>query len=388
MTGPDVSSRPTGLLTLFLAGDVMTGRGIDQILPHPGDPDIYESAMRSAIGYVELAERASGPIARRVPFDYVWGEARGVLERCRPEARIVNLETAVTRAGRPAPKGINYRMHPANMPVLAALGVDCCGLANNHVLDWGRSGLADTLAALDDAGIAHAGAGSDAVAASRPAALPHRAGGRILVFAFALASSGVPGHWAATGRAPGVSYLADLSAASLRSVADAVRRERRPGDVVVASLHWGPNWGYEIGRDERAFARALVEDGGVDVVHGHSSHHAKAIEIHRDRLILYGCGDFLNDYEGIAGYEPFRADLAVAYFPVLRASDGALVDLALAVFRIERFRLVRAPDADVAWLARVLTRESERLGAAFRPAPDASLALARPGATDRAGSGR
>jgi poly-gamma-glutamate capsule biosynthesis protein CapA/YwtB (metallophosphatase superfamily) len=81
---------------LFLCGDVMTGRGIDQVLAHPGKPDLFESYMRSATGYVELAERVAGLIGRGLGFAYPWGEALAVLSDRRPDARFINLETAVT----------------------------------------------------------------------------------------------------------------------------------------------------------------------------------------------------------------------------------------------------------------------------------------------------
>ena len=136
------------LITLFLCGDVMTGRGVDQILPYPCNAQLYESFVTSAQDYVELAERANGPISRPVRFDYVWGEALAALSEWRPDLRIINLETAITAHSEPYPKGINYRMSPANLPCLTAAGIDCCTLANNHVLDWGRQGLADTLESL------------------------------------------------------------------------------------------------------------------------------------------------------------------------------------------------------------------------------------------------
>ena len=122
--------------TLFLYGDVMTGRGIDQILPHPSQPQLFEPYVRSALGYVELAEEKGGPLPRSVDFAYVWGDALRELDRLRPHARIVNLETAVTVAEDAWPgKGIHYRMHPGNVGCLSAAAIDCCVLANNHVLD-------------------------------------------------------------------------------------------------------------------------------------------------------------------------------------------------------------------------------------------------------------
>ena len=142
-------------------------------------------------------------------------------------------------------------------------------------------------------------------------------------------SSGIPRAWAATDRSPGVNLLPDLSARTVGRIAERVRAVKSAGDVVVASLHWGGNWGYEISGEEIAFAHGLVDEAAVDVVYGHSSHHPKAIELYRGRPILYGCGDFLDDYEGIGGYEEFRDDLVLVYFPTMRASDGRLSALAL-----------------------------------------------------------
>ncbi len=107
-------------MELCLTGDVMSGRGVDQILQHPGDPRIHERWMQSALGYVELAERRSGPIPRGVEPAYVWGDALDALGDADPDAFIVNLETAVTDRGTPWPdKGIQYRMHPANVGILS-----------------------------------------------------------------------------------------------------------------------------------------------------------------------------------------------------------------------------------------------------------------------------
>jgi poly-gamma-glutamate capsule biosynthesis protein CapA/YwtB (metallophosphatase superfamily) len=97
---------------LFLCGDVMCGRGIDQVLAHPCSPEIYERHVRTAETYVLLAEQANGPIPHRNGSSYVWGAALGQLERMQPDARIINLETAVTRSHDRANRGINYRVSP------------------------------------------------------------------------------------------------------------------------------------------------------------------------------------------------------------------------------------------------------------------------------------
>jgi poly-gamma-glutamate capsule biosynthesis protein CapA/YwtB (metallophosphatase superfamily) len=359
-------------VTLFLAGDVMIGRGIDQILPRPGDPRLFEPYVSSALEYVALAERENGPLPRPVGFSYIWGDALAELERVAPDARIVNLETAVTASGEPWPgKGIHYRMAPANLPCLTSAGLDCCVLANNHVMDWGATGLAETLATLRAAGLRSAGAGRDETEAQAPAVIEHRRAGRVLVFAFASETSGVPREWAAGPRRPGVCLLADLSAKGAEAVARRIGAERRGGDIVVASVHWGGNWGYDVDSGQRAFARALIDGAGVDVVHGHSSHHAKGIEIYRERPILYGCGDLINDYEGIEGYEAFRPGLSLMYFPTFDADSGRLLEFSLAPMRLRRMRLERATQEEVAWLRVALGR----LGTRIEPRGEGTLSL-------------
>jgi len=346
---------------LFLCGDVMLGRGIDQILRHPSRPRLFEAHVDSAVRYVRLAEAANGPIPRRVPPHYVWGDALPILNAEQPVARIINLETSITTSNQPWPKGINYRMHPAGIDCLTAARIDCCILANNHVLDWGVAGLLETLGTLHQVGIATAGAGRDAVEAAAPAALPLTAEARMLVFGFAASDSGVPYDWAAGADKPGVNLLPDLTAGTAARMAEAAYRLRGPSDLLVASVHWGGNWGYEIPVAHRTFAHALVE-GGFDLVHGHSSHHAKGIEVYRQKLILYGCGDFINDYEGIMGYEEFRPDLAVIYFPRLDGVTGSLLSLGMVPMQIRQFRLNRSSSRDSRWLYRALAREGAKLG--------------------------
>jgi poly-gamma-glutamate synthesis protein (capsule biosynthesis protein) len=361
-------------VTIMLAGDVMTGRGIDQILAHPSDPTLYESYVKSAADYVRLAERANGPIPRPVMDDYPWKSVVTFLGRRWTDARIVNLETAVTKSDHPWPKGINYRMNPANIGCLKAAGIECCVLANNHVMDWGVTGLVDSVTGLTDAGLFVVGAGVNASIAASAAILPVTGGRRILVYAAACPSSGVPPEWAATGDRPGVNYLGEADEAAADAIAARIARDRRPGDIVVFSIHWGPNWGYDIDPGDRRFAHRLIETAGVDIVHGHSSHHPKAVEVHRGKLILHGCGDFLNDYEGIENHEPYRDDLVLMYLAEL-GSDGRLQRLDMVPFRIKNFALVPADAGEAEWLRRTMDRECRRFGAEVRSTGDADRTL-------------
>ncbi|MGK7312149.1 MAG: CapA family protein [Candidatus Longimicrobiales bacterium M2_2A_002] len=355
------SSRVPQAATLFLAGDVMLGRGIDQVLPHSVDPRLYESYVKSAERYVELAETESGEIPSEVPYDWVWGDALAVLEAVAPDARVINLETAVTTSAEPWPrKGIHYRMHPGNVPVLTAAAIDVCVLGNNHVMDWGRPGLEETLSSLRSRGLRTAGAGADAAEARSPAVVETDAG-RLLVFSYGVPSAGVPPAWAATAAEPGVNLLPSVDADAADEVVRTVEARREDGDRVVVSIHWGGNWGYDVPARQRRFAHRLIDAGAADVVHGHSSHHPKGIEVYRDRPILYGAGDFLNDYEGIGGREEYRSQLTLMYFPTLAAS-GALRELRMTPMRIRRFRLERATASEAEWLRQTLDRHSRPPG--------------------------
>jgi len=363
-------------VNLFLCGDVMTGRGIDQILPHPGKPELFESCVRSAAAYVELAEQTTGPIARPVSFDYVWGDALAELERLRPAARIVNLETAVTTSEEAWPeKPVLYRMHPSNAPCLTAARIDCCTLANNHVLDWGRPGLAETLRTLHGAGIVTAGAGRDVAEAAAPAVIEVSDRVRVLVFAFGLPSSGVPREWRATRTSAGVNWIEDLSSRRVDTIASQVAAYARTGDIVVGSIHWGGNWGYAISAREREFAHGLIDTAGIDIVYGHSSHHVKGIEVYRGKAVLYGCGDMLNDYEGISGYETYRGELGVMYFPTIDAGSHRLLRLSMIPTQVRHFRINRAPRDAESWLLQTLDRECKALETRVQQEPDGTLAL-------------
>jgi poly-gamma-glutamate synthesis protein (capsule biosynthesis protein) len=364
-------------MTLFLCGDVMTGRGIDQILPHPSGPRIFEPYVQDAREYVALAESHHGAIDKPVGAAYIWGDALDELARVAPDVRLINLETSITASDDTwRGKGINYRMHPDNIACLTAARVDVCALANNHVLDYGYDGLTETLETLAHAGIKTAGAGRTLTEAQAPAIVTLASGARVLIFACGAESSGIPLDWVARPDRPGIDLLPDLSEATAQRIADRVRRVRGPRDLVVTSIHWGSNWGYDVPRAHVRFAHWLVE-GGVDLVHGHSSHHPRPLEVYRNRLILYGCGDFIDDYEGIEGYEEYRDDLVLMYFATLSAATGELIALHMTPMQIRKMMLNRPSDADGAWLRKLLDRVSAPFDTHIDLTPSATLIVRR-----------
>jgi poly-gamma-glutamate capsule biosynthesis protein CapA/YwtB (metallophosphatase superfamily) len=363
VTGPQSAEDAHGaVIKLFLAGDVMTGRGIDQALPHSCDPRLHEPWVKDARRYVEIAEQRNGAIPLPIGSDYIWGAALDMLAERSPDARIINLETSITLSEDYwVGKGIHYRMHPNNVACLTAAGVDCCVLANNHVLDWGYAGLEETVETLEQAGLGHAGAGLDAAQAAEPCIADLGERGRVLVFAFGDESSGIPRSWRALEGKPGINFLDGASDVAQR-ISASILAERKRLDVVVASIHWGGNWGYAVEEQHRLVARELIGSGAADIVHGHSSHHPKAIEMYRDKPIVYGCGDLINDYEGISGHEEYRGDLALLYFVDIDPTDAAAPIVELVPVRRERFKLEAATREEARWLAETLSSAGRRFG--------------------------
>jgi poly-gamma-glutamate synthesis protein (capsule biosynthesis protein) len=155
--------------------------------------------------------------------------------------------------------------------------------------------------------------------------------------------------------------LDDLDRVAADRVIGHLLASSSPGDIRVVSIHWGSNWGYDVPRSQRTFAHRLI-DGGVHVVVGHSSHHVRPVELRGGGLVLHGCGDLVNDYEGIGGYEEFRGELRALHVATLDAGSGRVEELHLVPFRSRRLRLERATAEQTRWLARALDAACRGLG--------------------------
>lgn len=332
------AAEEAAMTLLALAGDTMLGRGV--------------------------AERISiaGPAA-------IWGSALPLLWSA--DLLCVNLECALTTHAQPwldgARKAFYFRAHPTAVEALHVAGVDFVSLANNHVLDFREDGLRDTLRTLDRAGIAHAGAGTDIESAARPAYLSTD-GIRIGIVAFA----DHPAEWAATASRPGVDLVrASSGRDELSRVRRALSTARAHADLVVLSLHWGPNMRERPSPQFREFARAAV-DAGADVVWGHSAHVVQGIEFHAGRPILYDTGELIDDY---AVDPELRNDLGALF--LLRVSGRHIEEVALAPLRIDDMRLERATAADRALFTRRFTSLCGELGTEIAAAGDQLIARPR-----------
>jgi poly-gamma-glutamate synthesis protein (capsule biosynthesis protein) len=213
--------------------------------------------------------------------------------------------------------------------------------------------------------IAACGAGRSAEDARRAITV-----GPVTLLAIGCEDSGIPPSWAASPSRSGIDLLPDLSDASIEETCARVSALR--GQRVIVSIHWGSNWGHAIPHDHVRLARALI-DAGADVIFGHSSHHPRPIELYRDRPILYGCGDLINDYEGISGYQTYRDDLRLLYFAMVEPGGGSLVQLRMVPMQARQLRLWHASGADVDHLLEVINQTSEDLGVRARAAADRTL---------------
>ncbi|KAF1815545.1 hypothetical protein P152DRAFT_505431 [Eremomyces bilateralis CBS 781.70] len=359
-------SHPPEFHLTFL-GDVMLGRLIDQLLPHPLPPSPSTLPISTAI--------TRSPSLTPYPLTAPFSTTLPLL--LSSALLLLNLETAATTHPVPWPsKTFAYRTHPAHIAALAAAHVDYAGLANNHVLDFREPGLRETIAAVEGTGISYAGARQSVEEEWTPAVLrvPREEGsegGDGPFFVHVWAATDHPSEWEDTGLVHMIDYTA-ATRARLKALLTAPRADAPPPDLVVFSVHWGPNYRWTPAAEVRGLARFLIDECGVDVVHGHSSHHVQGVKVYKRRLVLFGCGDFVDDYAVDGGW---RNDLGAVWRVVVEGSkedkgrEGrgkGLVVKKLEVFptAIRRFRAERLgpEEADHEWVTEKIRGLSGELG--------------------------
>ena len=254
-------------------GDLFSAPALDSRLSSLREPPY--SLM--AVGDVMLGARARRVIAKHGP-DHLFAAVAPLLAR----ARVVlgNLEGPLAEHAPREPRHHSYRVSPFMAPVMARAGFGVMTLANNHLLDCGRAGVMETLAALAAADIAVVGAGGDRKAAHVPA-----------VFEADGLSIGVLGYYwnrrtAATGKLPG---SAMGTPESLRADLMALRERV---DRVIVTFHWGIPYEREPLPTDRDLAHLAV-DLGADVVIGHHAHVVQPFEVYAGCPIFYGIGNFV-----------------------------------------------------------------------------------------------
>ena len=231
-------------------------------------------------GDVHFTGRTSRLLAQP---DTAFGPISGELAAA--DVSIVNLESAVTTRGTQEPKEFHFRAPPSAYQAVRAAGVDVVTLANNHALDYGRVGLADTLRYADEAGMPVVGAGRNEAEAYRPWITTVR-GVRIAFLAFSQITE-LAGPWLAGTHRSGIAETFDTA----RAVA-AVRAARAHADVVLVYPHWGQEDVECPIAAQRDFARAMAHAGATAVIGTHA-HLLLGAGYLGHTYIGYGLGNFV-----------------------------------------------------------------------------------------------
>lgn len=321
-----IKKQDAGSLKLLLAGDVMLGRLVNEILE------------------VELPA-------------YPWGDTLPLFQDA--DVRLCNLECVISDRGTPwsaTPKMFHFRSDAKNVAVLNAAHIDAVSLANNHVLDYDYEGLYDTLHHLEQAGIRSAGAGTTLREASEPVIWEVQ--GRKLGL---IACTDNEPDWAASGKHPGVWYVPiQVQDERAHQLFEIVQRTKAEVAYLIVSLHWGPNWGYAPPPEHKPFAHALI-DHGADLIFGHSGHIVRGIEVYQNKPIIYCAGNFIDDY---AVDEVERNDQSFLF--LIELNGTTLSRLLLYPTVIRHFQARRARNDEIHVIVAGMQRRCAQLQTATR----------------------
>lgn len=280
------------LLTIGLGGDLMIGRLVDE--------------------YLDLA-----------PPAYVWGNLLPLLLKI--DFNLINLETTLTNSENIVPKVFNFKAKPNKIAVLTEGAIHAVNIANNHILDFSEQGLLETIERLDQANILHVGAGKDMKTAKAPVIIEKK-GIKIGLFG---CTDNEP-SWKASASHPGTHFV---EVGNLKALHNEIISLRKEVDLLILSIHWGPNMLKKPAPHFRTFAHALI-DLGVDILHGHSAHVFQGVENYKGKLILYDTGELIDDY----AIDPFlRNDRS--FFFVIKANKKKLLSLQMIPTRISHFQV-------------------------------------------------
>lgn len=237
-----------------LAGDTMLGRSVNKTIAKKG-------------------------------YAYPWGNILPILKQT--DLNLINLENTFTTSMKKLPKVFNFKSNPGNIQSLKQANITVVNLANNHILDFGDEGFFDTIKALDSVDIKHVGAGENQQKAKQ-AAIITKNNIKIGIIGY---TDNEPG-WKAQTNKPGINYIKVGDIATIQQDVNIIRRQV---DLLIVTIHWGPNMRQRPNQEFINFAHAII-DSGVDIIHGHSAHIFQGIEVYHNKLIMYDTGDFVDDY--------------------------------------------------------------------------------------------
>jgi poly-gamma-glutamate synthesis protein (capsule biosynthesis protein) len=288
-----------GFLTIGLTGDIMLGRMVNEVITREG-------------------------------YFYPWGNMIELLRST--DLNLVNLETTLTTSTKRVIKSYNFKANPDKVQSLIAAGVDVCSIANNHILDFDVEGLFETMATLENAGFLYTGAGRNIYKAREPVVVTKNG----IIVGIIGCTDNEPG-WNAGKTKPGVFYI---NVKKPEALVTEIKSLRPLVDILILSIHWGPNMRQKPTRAFVRFAHSMI-DSGVDIFHGHSAHVFQGIEVYKEKLILYDTGDFVDDYRV---NPPLRTDQS--FFYIVKTDRRGIVGLELVPVLISNMQVNLAVGAE------------------------------------------
>jgi len=260
-------------VTIAFVGDIMLGRSVQRVLKQRG----AEATLREVAGIISTVDVAIG-----------------------------NLEAPITAATQHTPlkkawelstrREYVFKTDPrVSAQALQELGIDVVSLANNHILDYRKTGLNDTFSNLAKIGIKYTGAGLQTPA--RKVATVQRNGLTVGLLSYVEATAlPRPQNFVAAPDRPGVAmiHLDDNGPVgdTEKMVREDITQARQAADIVIVGLHWGKESSNHISRGQHKFARFCI-DAGADMVWGHHPHVLQPIEIYKGKIIVYSLGNFI-----------------------------------------------------------------------------------------------
>jgi poly-gamma-glutamate synthesis protein (capsule biosynthesis protein) len=274
-------------------------------------------------------------------YTYVWCDILQMMREA--DLSLINLECVIASKGTEWSrtwKPFHFRAGLEAIEVLKSASIDHVSLANNHTLDYEVDALVEMLQLLDDNKIRYSGAGRNLQEAMAPAILEAK---KINVGIVSLTDN--EPEWEASVNSPGVNFMPiTLENHYEERLKICIEAANKDADIVVVSCHVGPHFREAPSSDYINFAHHII-DLGADIYWGHSNHTPQGIEIYKGKVIMYDCGDFIDDY-AVDPY--FRNDLSFIFFVYLNRER--IYSVQLVPVKISDFRTCTATpwDADFA----------------------------------------
>lgn len=300
------------LLSFFIIGAIVLGAKLH-------NKTNGESAVLIGFAGDVMIGRLVNETIQQRGYSYPWGNTISLLKK--PDITLINLETTLTTQTLAVPKVFNFKASPSSVKTLQEANIDIVNLANNHVLDFGQKGLLETIDVLDSANIKHIGAGKNIQETQQPVILKKNT----ISIGFIGYTDNEP-TWLATATNPGTNYI---KVGDSEKIKDSITKLRDTVDIIILSIHWGPNMREKPSQEFVHFAHEMI-DMGIDIIHGHSAHIFQGVEIYKNKLILYDTGDFVDDYV----VDPLLPNDQSFFFEVTVDKDGpAHVQLTPVIIR-------------------------------------------------------